>query len=403
MSKIIVLGSNFAGMTAAIKVKKYLKKKGEVTVISPSKNFIYIPSLIWVPFGRRKLEDITFPVEPVFKKKGIEFIHDKAMKIDPDKNEVVTEKNGKLKYDYLVVATGISNNFKAIPNLDPAAGYVNCIVEPKLAEKTYEAYKKLKKNPGPVIVGATQGASCMGAAYEYLFNLEKQLRKDKIRKKVDLHWITPEPFLGHFGIGGIAGGATMLKTFMKMFNIKWHTNASIKKIEKSKITLNDGTVLPYKMAMLIPPFLGAEALKKSPKLVDEKGFVVTNEGYQHIKYKNVFAAGLSVQVIAPFGNCAVPFGVPKTGYPSDIMGKIAAKNIYYMTKGGKNFKKKPFGKIPGICIMDAGRKEVWIFTNRLFKPRAFAVMIPNIFASLVKTILEKYMLLKNKKGWAFLP
>ncbi|XDD42197.1 NAD(P)/FAD-dependent oxidoreductase [Leptospira sp. WS60.C2] len=403
MKSIVVLGSNFAGVTAAISAKRKLGNDAEVTVISPTSNFLYVPSLIWVPFGIRKVKDITFPVEPMLNKKGVKFLHDKGVKVLPDSNVVVTEKNGEIHYDYLVVATGASLNFDILPNLNPKDNMIQCIVTPELAEKSANAFEEIVKNPGPVVVAATQGASCMGAAYEYLFNLDKYLRKRGVRDKVDIAWVTPEPFLGHFGIGGIVGGQTMLEIFMKLYGIKWHTDATIKKIEKDNIILGDETKLPYKMSMMIPPFLGADVMKNSPELVDEKGFVVTNEGYQHIKYKNVYAAGLAVEVIAPFKKSAAPFGVPKTGFPSDVMGKIVAENIKNDIRGNGKFKTMPFGKIPGICIMDAGKKEVWILTNHLFKPRQFELMIPNVFYNIGKLILEKYMLWKNRKGLVQLP
>ncbi len=403
MAEIIVLGGNFAGVSAALELRRKLGPEHTVTVVSPSNKFLYVPSLIWLPFGRRKLENITFDIEPVLSKKGVVFLNDAAIRVLPAENTIETRASGNLKYDYLVVATGVSLNFGILPHLDPAEGFVETIVTPPLAQKAYEAFERLVREPGPVVVGATQGASCMGAAYEYLFNLERELRRRGIRKKVEVHWITPEPFLGHFGIGGITGGESMLKAFMKMFKINWTVNSVIEKIEKERIVLKDGTVLPFKMAMLIPPFVGAEVVRSSPHLGDEKGFVPTNDGYQSLQFPNVFAAGLAVQVQSPFTKCAAPFGVPKTGFPSDIQGKIVARNIRSLVTGDGKWKQMPFGKIPGICVLDAGNKEVWILTNHLFRPRQFELMLPNVFASTGKWILEKYMLFKNRHGLAYLP
>jgi sulfide:quinone oxidoreductase len=243
----------------------------------------------------------------------------------------------------------------------------------------------------------------MGAAYEYLFNMDKELRRHKVRDRVKLYWITPEPYLGNFGIDGMPGGEWMLKMFMKLYNIEWVCDASIEKIEKDRILLKNGTVLPYKMAMLMPPFEGADVMKASPKLIDKKGFVETTGTYQHIRYKNVFAAGLAVEVLPPFKIDKTPFGVPKTGYPSDVTGKIVAKNILKLINGDDKLISKEWGKIAALCIMDAGRKEVYLVANHLFKPRQFAIIVPNIFNDFGKVLLEKYFLWKNRHGYAWLP
>lgn len=405
MKNIVVLGGNFAGFTSSTLIKKKLRKKDgyRVIVVSPSTDFLYVPSLIWVPFGRRKLEEIRFDIRPVFRKNGIEFLHTAAERIEPDEKRVYLTNGETLDYEYLVVATGVEMNFDFLDNLKPEDNMIQNIVIPKLAMKAYEQFEELVRDPGPVIVGATQGASCMGAAYEYLFNMDKELRKRKVRKKVDLIWITPEPYVGNFGIDGMPGGETMLKTFMKMYNIRFIVDASIEGIEKDRLILKTGEELPYKMAMLMPPFEGVPAMKDSPKLVDAKGFVETKASYQHIKYENVFASGLAVQVKAPFEITGTPFGVPKTGYPSDVTGKIVAKNIIRLIRGKKKLVEKDWGRIPALCVMDAGHKEVYLLATSLFKPRQFAIILPNVFNDLGKIFLERYFLWKTRRGLAWLP
>jgi len=400
MKKVLVLGGNFGGMTAALEVAKKSKGKAKVTVVSPSKYFIYTPSQIWVPFGIRKLDDIRFESAAIFKKNGVNFIQDAAVNIDVKNQLVSTNEHGDIAYDYLVVATGVSSKFDIVENLDPSKGHINDIVSPQNSEKTYENFLEFLKDPGPIVVGATQAASCMGAGYEYLFNMEKELRKHKISRDVaPLTWITPEPELGNFGIDGIRGGETMLKVFMKMFKINYLTDASIKTIENDKITLDDGKEIPYKFAMLIPPFEGAGVIKKSESLGNEKGFIVCDDGYQSVDHKNIYAVGFAVQVDA-VSKGKVPFGVPKTGYPTDVMGKIAAHNILHDMGIVAKRKEKAFGRIPGLCVMDCGDKEVYILSTSLLKPRAIAIMFPNIFFDLGKWSLEKYFLFKNKRGFS---
>jgi sulfide:quinone oxidoreductase len=398
--KVVVVGGNFAGSTAALELKRKLKNNVEVTLIDRNKDFLYIPSLIWVPIGRREVEDITVPREPVLTKKGVKFVLDTAIKVDPIKNQVTTE-NGVYPYDHLILATGPRVNFDIAKGVKEHSCYIGT---PIGAMDTREKLEEFKKNPGPIVIGATQNAGCMGAAYEFLFNIEKWLRENDIRNKVDLYWVTPEPYLGHFGIDGMPLGETMLKTFMGMFNIHFKTDVGIQEVKEDKVILSTGEEINTKFVMLMPPFVGVDLIKNSPDLGNPvNNFIPVKENYQHKTYENIWAAGLNVDVPAPFKQGKIPFTIPKTGYPSDVTGKIVAENIIKVTKGETDFINKPWGKIMGLCIMDAGKKEVLILSNHLFKPRTFAIMIPNVLYDFTKVLLEKYFLWKTRNGLSYLP
>lgn len=400
MNTTIVIGGNFAGFTAALELKRKDKKNQRVIVIDKSPNFLFIPSLIWVPFKRREVKDITIPKAEIFRSHGVEFIEAEATRIEPKENKVYTTQ-GEFTYDHLVVSTGPKVKYDVAPGVKEFAHYIGT---PSGALETREALDTFKQNPGPVVIGATQSAGCMGAGYEFLFNFEKWCRENNIREKVDIHWITPETYLGHFGIDGMVGAKTMFDVFFKMFNIHPHTEVSIEKMDAENVYLDNGTALPYKFSMMMPPFVGVDLITNSPDLhATPTGYMPVGDDYRHPEYPNVWSAGLAVNFSLPWKPGHVPFYAPKTGYPSDVTGKIVAKNILRVTHGNNNLIHKHWGKIPALCIMDAGKKEVLIVSNHLFKPRTFAIMLPNIFYDFSKVLFEKYFLWKTRHGYSQLP
>jgi sulfide:quinone oxidoreductase len=151
----------------------------------------------------------------------------------------------------VVIATGVELVWDSVPGMGPDA-YSRSIFTPGDASRTREAFLEFVKDPGPAVVGAVPGASCMGAGYEYLFNLDHQLRKRRVRKQVPMTWVTPEPQLGHFGIGGIKCGERILKLFCRMQNIDWRANAAITEVTEDQVVLADGERIPAKLKMPVP-------------------------------------------------------------------------------------------------------------------------------------------------------
>lgn len=416
---VVILGGSFAGLTAAYELKRQLRNNVQVTVIDKNENFVFIPSLIWVPFGWRTPEQISFPLRPALERKGVEFQHAVARKIDPERQEVevspvnAAERVETMRYDYLLIATGPYVQFDAVPGLGPHGGFTESICTADHAVRAGKAWKEFLKSPGPVMVGATQGAACYGAAYEFVFNLEYALRHAGVREKVPVTYVTSEPFPGHFGIGGLKHAQGMTEWFFRHVRINWAINSVMDKVTPGEIHFRAGQLhdagdannvvdlagksLPFKYAMIIPPFLGVEVVRASG-LGNERGFIVTDDYFRHPKYANVFAAGVAVAVAAP-APCEAGCSVPKTGYISEVMAHSAAKNIAALIEG-KPLTPKPQRDIDAKCILDAGNQGIIMYTDRVYAPtqRRWQTLIPGPWAHWAKLAFERYFLWKMRTG-----
>lgn len=402
MSKphIVVLGGNFAGLHAAFELHHTLGEKADVTVIAPEDNFVFLPSLIWVVPGWCQPKRISFDLRLTLEPHGINFVHQHAVKVEPEKN-LVTTSMGKFSYDYLVIATGADPDWDVVPGLGPYHGYTQYVCSVPYATNARREWRKLIQDPGPVVVGMTQSTGCYGLGYEMMMNLDCALRRAGVRDRVPMTFITSEPFLGHLGMGGVGNLQHQLEGIFRKKNIEWVTNAETKEVTPDEIRLSDGASHPFKFAIYLAPFKGREFIFNSPGLGNDRGFIPVNDCYRHTTYKNIFAAGVAVAVKQP-EQTPVPCGVPKTGYMSDVMGKVAAQNIEADILG-KPPRELPFGDIRLVCVMDGGDMAINIYSNRIFAPRKVAYVNVARHWHWSKYMFEKYYMWKVRSGRIYLP
>jgi sulfide:quinone oxidoreductase len=397
--KVVVLGSNFGGLTAALAVKHELEQDVDVTVVSPSDHFLFNPSLIWMPFGKRDREDVTFPVAPTFEEHDIDFVHAAATGIDLEARRVTYGSGATIDYDYLVIATGYHNKDDVVPGFKENAFTITTLDE---AERAHMAWLRYLENPGDIVVAASQSAGCFGAAYEFLFNTAYHLKKNDLRDKVKLTYVTSEPFLGHFGIGGLPHGEQLLGMFLKKEGIDSRINVGIDHIDDGAMVLDGGERLPFAFTMVVPPFLGQDFLKEVDGIADGKGYVKVRDTYQVVGHDEVYAVGVAAAVDVPW-QTPTPVGIPKTGFPTEVMAHTAATNIAAQVKGEQPSASKGFGDIKAVCVMDAGNNGVIILADKMLPPRKHGVLIPGPQAHLMKLGFEKYFMWKSRHGYVNLP
>jgi sulfide:quinone oxidoreductase len=398
--KVLVLGGNFGGLTAALAVRHELHGDVDVRVVSASDRFLFNPSLIWLPFGKRTAGDITFPLAPTFDAHGVDFVHAEATDLDLRERKVDTTA-GTYDYDYLVIATGYRNDFGAVEGLGPD-GNAQTITTLADAEKAGRAWRRFLDAPGDIVVGAVEGAGCFGAAYEYLFNVSHQLRRAGLKRQVKLTYVTPEPVLGHFGIGGLPHGEALLGMFMRKERIASVVDAAIDYVDEGRVVLEDGTGLDFAYAMIIPPFLGQEVVARATDIADAKGYVKVRDTYQTQPHDDAYAVGIAAAVPVPW-QTAHAVGIPKTGLPTEQQAHVAAKNIAAQIRGEEPSAHKEFGDIPAVCVMDAGNNGVLILADKMLPPRKHSVLVPGPQNHAMKLAFEKYFLWKARHGYVNLP
>jgi sulfide:quinone oxidoreductase len=402
MAEVVVIGAGLSGTLMAYEILPQLRKGDRVSVISQGAVYHFVPSNPWVAVGWRKRSDIEIDLVEIMKRKGVRLLTQGARRVHPDNNRVELGDGSFVDYDYLVVATGPELAFDEIPGLGPQ-GYTQSICHVDHASNAKEAFEKLAAKPGPVVIGAVQGASCFGPAYEFLFILETELRRRKLRDQVPMTFVTSEPYIGHLGLDGVGDTKGLLESEMREKHIKWITNARVDHVESGVMSVEEfadnGTVhkaheLPFSYSMMLPAFRGVEAVRGIEKLTNPRGFVIVDKHQRNPAFPNVFAVGVCV-AIAPVGATPVPVGVPKTGFMIESMVTATAMNIGALLRG-ETPKAQPTWN--AICLADFGDSGVAFLAQPQIPPRNVNWSSKGEWVHYAKVAFEKYFLRKMRRG-----
>ncbi len=402
MAKIVVLGAGLGGVIAAYEIRKAVLSEDHVTVINETPFYQFVPSNPWVLVGWREREDILVDLTKPMKKRRIELIVGNADRVDPDEKRVRLSDGREVAYDYLVIATGPDLAFDEIEGLGPA-GFTQSVCHIDHAEQAHRAFEVFCDDPGPVIVGAVQGASCFGPAYETLMIIETELRRRKIRDRVPMTYVTSEPYIGHLGLDGVGDTKGLLESELRERHIKWITNARVIKAEPGKMTVeelnDDGSVkqvheLPMTFSMMLPAFRGVAAVRGLDGLTNPRGFILTDKHQRNPKYPDVFGIGVCI-AIPPVGKTPVPVGVPKTGFMIESMVTATAENLGQIVRGAAPTHEATWN---AICLADFGDKGVAFVAQPQIPPRNVNWSGSGGWVHTAKVGFEKYFIGKVKAG-----
>ena len=401
--RIVVLGAGLGGSIAAFEIQEAVGNKAEIVVVNKGDTYHFVPSNPWVAVSWRTQKAISVNLKPVFKRKGIAFHTMGAKRVDPAKNQLILNDDMELVYDYLVIATGPDLAFDEIEGLGPHTGFTSSVCHVDHAVEAAKAFDALAKDPKPVIIGAVQGASCFGPAYEFAMIVDTELRKRKVRDRVPMTFVTSEPYIGHLGLDGVGDTKGLLESEMRNRHIKWIVNAKVAKVEAGMMHVeelnDDGSPkanhdLPFGFSMMLPAFRGIEAVRGIEGLTNPRGFILIDKHQINPTFRNIFSLGVCV-AIPPMGKTAVPVGVPKTGFMIESMVTAIAHNLKEILNG----------KVPtheatwnAICLADFGDGGVAFFAQPQIPPRNINWAVQVKWVHMAKEAFEGYFLGKVKAG-----
>lgn len=370
-NKIVILGGGFAGVEAAIKMKK---NGYSVTLVSDRDYLFMYPTSIWIPVNKKKFEEVTLPLEQLKKKHGFEVVIDHFTNIDLKTNEVIFQDQ-TLSFDYLILAIGMGKmKPKGIENTHSICGQPeeSVVIKDKLESL-------IQKGSGKIAIGfggnpKDKSAVRGGPAFELLFNFSHYLKKRKVRNNFEITFFAPMPEPGK-RMGPKA--MSKMPAFFKQYGILSKTGTKITSFKDDGVLFEDGSKLESDLTLFIPGGSGHPTLKESGLPLNEAGFVKIDDHCKVEGFDNVYAAG----DVAALGG---PAWAAKQGHTAEVMAQVSAYNIHQQILGTD--KRKGYAHhLNIICLMDSGDGAAFVY-----RKDEKSMMIP-------MPVFGHWM----KKGWGF--
>lgn len=293
---VLIVGGGTAGITVAAR----LKRAGitDIAIIEPSDKHYYQPLWTLVGGGLVNIDSTVRPMVSVMPK-GVTWIKDSAIGIEPDANTVELASGRFVEYDYIVVAPGIQLDWNKVVGLEETLGKngVSSNYTQDLAPITWENIKNLKS--GTAIFNMPVGAiKCAGAPQKIAYLACDYWSKNNVLKDIRVILVLPGPT-----IFGISQFAKPLMDVVKRYGIEVKYQSEVISVDgdRKEITIRDlankdaeNEVIHFDIAHIVPPQSAPDWIKDS-KLADQSnpaGYVeIDKHSMRHKRYDNVFSLG----------------------------------------------------------------------------------------------------------------
>ena len=333
--RITILGAGFGALSTV----RELRQRGcsdPITLIAPRAELHYLPGTIWIPSGLRTRADLIVPLAPFFERMRVQHVAAEVMGLSQGGRTVQTS-TGDVANDALVMATG-GRFIKKLPGIEHAITPCEGIAA---AEKIRDRLRAM--TGGSIAVGFAgnpnePSAVRGGPMFEFLFNIDTQLRRERRRDKFELVFFNPSSEPGQrLGSKAVAH----LLAEMARRGIRTHLGHKMVRFEANKV-VTEGVEFAADLILFMPGMTGNTwfdntTLPRSPGGLLQAGAQCRVNGMEQ------------VYVVGDSGSFPGPDWMPKQAHMADLQAAAAAQNLLASLAGGTQ---SATFKVELMCIID---------------------------------------------------
>ncbi len=327
--RVVIVGGGFAGVALA---KKLSKQDLQVVLLDKNNYHTFQPLLYQVSTGGLEPDSIAYPIRKILKNfPNFHFRLAHVEEIDPVKNKVITNI-GKLKFDYLVIASGSTTNYfgnKAIEKYSMAMKTIpqSLNLRSLILENFEDALLTSDLNERNALMnfvivgGGPTGVELAGALAEIKKGILPKDYPDLDTRLAQIHVIQS----GDCILKGMSAKASKsAEDFLEKLGVNIWKNVRVTNYDGKTVTTN--TDLTFETATLV---WAAGVKGATIKGLDAENFVtrgqrlIVNEFNQINGFKHIFAIG----DVACMANHENPNGLPMMAQPAIQQGEQLGENI----------------------------------------------------------------------------
>jgi NADH dehydrogenase len=334
--RITIVGGNFAGLTAAIK----LSRRYAVTVIDPTKHFEWVPNIHEIVSSVKMPQGLRLDRAAIVKQAGHRFLRDRVTALHPAQRRLATAGGRELDFDACIVAVGAAWNTHQVPGVTRYAMPFRNVIDAQAIERRLHTLVQ-QGQPLRIVIagGGIAGVEALGEI----------LRRHRDDASLSVEVIEAGARLLP---GQAAALDADLRRLCEPYAVKFRTATTIAAVTAKGVRLADGTRLRSELTLwtagLAPPALLRESgLARTPQL-----WADVHQTLQSRHADNVFVVGDAAQL---------PQDVGKQAYNAIDMGALAAANVARFL-GERPL--KPFRPAPKPVLIAFGDLQTYLVAGR---------------------------------------